>query len=150
MHGMEPVFVRRSLRTASGLPQRMSQRGDVRVPENREAVFIHSVPARLLAMLVSVLRVLKSLSGALMPSLAILLLMGLRGAPMRLGGNVVQLGRPLMVFVMRSVVVTSGHRDFPTAEDGPVDEVSLVRRSAAKPRLVPRVPPRVMQSPLGG
>ena len=85
----------------------MSQRGDVRVPKDREPVLIHNVPVRLLAQLVSVLRVLKRLSGALMPSLVILLFVGLRGAPMRLGGNVVQLGGPLMVLVVRSVVVTS-------------------------------------------
>jgi hypothetical protein len=51
--------------------------------------------------------VLKSLSGALMPGLVILLFVGFRGTPMRLGGNVVQLGGPLMVLVMRSVVVAS-------------------------------------------
>jgi hypothetical protein len=99
----------------------MRQRGDVGVPKDRETVLIHSAPVGLLALLVGALRMLQSLSGAFMASLAILLFMGLRGAPMRLGRNVVQLGGPLMVLVMRSVVVTSRHRDFPSAENGHVD-----------------------------
>jgi hypothetical protein len=87
----------------------MSQPRDVLVPEDREAVFVHSGPARLLAMPMSLLGVLQSLPGALMPGLVILFLMGFRGATMSVGGAIVQLGSPLMVFVMRSVVVTSRH-----------------------------------------
>jgi hypothetical protein len=87
----------------------MSQRSDVRVPKHRETVFIHGVSVRLLALLVSLLRMLKSPSGALMPGLVILLFMGLRGAAMRLGRNLVQLGGPPMILVVRSVVITSGH-----------------------------------------
>jgi hypothetical protein len=60
-------------------------------------------------MLVRLPGVLQSLPGKLLPGLVILLLMGFRGAAMGVGGHIVQLGGPLMVFVMRSVVITSGH-----------------------------------------
>jgi hypothetical protein len=43
---------------------------------------------------------LKSLPGALLPGFVILLPMGFRSAAMSVGGNVVQLGGSLMVFVM--------------------------------------------------
>jgi hypothetical protein len=87
----------------------MSQRRDVLVPEDREAVFVHSGPMRLLAMPMGLLGVLQGLPGALMPGLVVLFLMGLGGATMSVGGAIVHLGRPLMIFVMRSVVVTSRH-----------------------------------------
>jgi hypothetical protein len=87
----------------------MSQHGDVLVPKDGDAVFIHSGLMRLLGMLVSLLGVLKSLSGALLPGLMILLLMGFRGTPMGVGGTIVQLGGALMIFVMRSVVIASRH-----------------------------------------
>jgi hypothetical protein len=57
----------------------------------------------------SLLGVLQSLPGALMPGLVVLFLMGFRGAAMSVGGGIVHLGGPLMVLVMRSVVVTSRH-----------------------------------------
>jgi hypothetical protein len=82
------------------LPCRKSQRGDVLVPKGRDAVFIHIVPVHLLGMLVSLLGMLKSLPGFLLPGLVILFLMGLRGAPMRVGGAVVQLSGALMILVM--------------------------------------------------
>ena len=78
----------------------MSQRRDVLVPKDREAVFIHGVPVRLLGMLVSLLGVLKCPPGALLPGLMILFLVGFRSTAMRVGGAIVQLGSPLMVFVM--------------------------------------------------
>jgi hypothetical protein len=78
----------------------MSQRCDVFVPKDREAVFVHSVPVRLLGMLVSLLGVFKSLLGAFLPGLMILFLMGFRSAAMSMGGTVVQLGSLLMIFVM--------------------------------------------------
>ena len=87
----------------------MSQLGDVLVPKDRDAVFIHSVPVRLLGMLVSLLGVLKSLPGVLLPGLVILFLMGFRSATMSVGGAIVQLGSSLMILVMRSVVITSRH-----------------------------------------
>jgi hypothetical protein len=87
----------------------MGQRGDIRATEHGETVLIHGLPVRPLALLVSVLRVLQSLSGKFMAGLVVLLSMGLRGAPVRLGREVVQLGGPLVVLVVRSVVVTSRH-----------------------------------------
>lgn len=77
--------------------------------KDRDAMFIHGVPVRLLGMLISILAVLKSLPGVLLPGLVILFLMGLRSATMRVGSAVVQLGSSLMVFVVRSVVITSRH-----------------------------------------
>ncbi len=82
------------------MPYRIRQRFDVRVPEDRDAVFVHSVPVHLLGMLISILRVLQSLPGPLLPGLVILFLVGLRGAPMRMGCIVVQLSGLLMIFVM--------------------------------------------------
>jgi hypothetical protein len=87
----------------------MSQRSDLLVPEDRDAVLVHSGPVRLLAMPMSFLGVLQSLPGALMPGLVILFFMRLGGATMSVGGGIVQLGGPLVVFVVRSVVVTSRH-----------------------------------------
>ena len=95
----------------------ISQRRDVLVPEDRDAVFIHSVPVRLLGMPVSLLGVLESLPGALLPGLVILFLMGFRGATVSVGGTIVQLGGPLMIFVMRSVVITSRHYALPIFPD---------------------------------
>jgi Cu/Ag efflux pump CusA len=82
------------------LPQRISQRRDVLVPKERDAVFIHSVPVCLLGMLVSFLGVLKSLPGALLSGLVILFFMGFRSATMSVGGTIVQLGSSLMIFVV--------------------------------------------------
>jgi hypothetical protein len=78
----------------------MSQSCDVLVPKGRDAVFIHSIPVRLLGLLVSLFGVLKSLPGALLPSLVILFLMGFCSTTMSVGGTIVQLSSPLMVFVM--------------------------------------------------
>jgi hypothetical protein len=87
----------------------MSPGGDVLVPKDGDAVFIHSGPMRLLGMLVSFLGVLKSLPGELSRGLVILFLMGFSGAAMSVGGAIVQLGGALMVFVVRSMVIASRH-----------------------------------------
>jgi hypothetical protein len=79
------------------------------MPEDQEAVFVHGGPVRLFAMLVSLLGVFQSLPGALMPGLMVLFLVSFRGAAMSVGRAIVHLGRPLMVFVVRSVVVMSRH-----------------------------------------
>jgi hypothetical protein len=63
----------------------------------------------LLSLLVGLLGVFKSLPGELLPRQVILLVMGYRGAPVSVGGKVVQLSGALMILVMRSVVVASGH-----------------------------------------
>ena len=78
----------------------MSQRCDFLMPKHREAVFIQSVPGRLLGMLVSLPGVLKSLPGELLPGLVILLLMGFGSATMSVSGIIVQLSSSLMIFVM--------------------------------------------------
>jgi len=78
----------------------MSQGCDVIMPKDREAVFIHGIPVRLLGMLVSLLGVFQSLPGALLPGLMILFLMGFRSAAVSMGGTIVQLGSLLMIFVM--------------------------------------------------
>jgi len=70
-------------------------------------VFIHSVSVRLFGLRVSLLGVLKSPSGELLPRLVVLFLMGFRSAAMGVGGTIVQLSGPLMIFVMRSVIITS-------------------------------------------
>jgi hypothetical protein len=93
----------------------MRQRGDVRMSKDPEAVLIHRLPVRQLTVLLSVSRVFKGLSGDLTPCLVVLLFVGFRGAPMRMGRNVMQLGGPLVVLVVRSVVVTSRHNDLLTS-----------------------------------
>ena len=81
--GMEPIFLGRSLRTASFLPQFMRQCGDVVVPERGDAV-----PARnRLGMSVGPLGVLKRLPGMLVPGKVILVGM-LLGNPMGMSGVV--------------------------------------------------------------
>ena len=87
----------------------MSQDRYVLVPEHRDAVFVQKAPVRLLGKLVSLLGVLQSTPGALLPGFVILFLVGFGGATVGVRGGVVQLGGPLMIFVMRSVVVTSRH-----------------------------------------
>jgi hypothetical protein len=87
----------------------MSQLHDVVVPEGWDAVLIHGALVHLLGMLVSLLGVFKSSPGALLPGLVILFLMGFRSASMCVRGAIVQLGSPLMILVIRSVVITSRH-----------------------------------------
>jgi hypothetical protein len=87
----------------------MSQRGDILVPKGGDAMFIHRGLMRLLGVLVRDLGVLKSLPGALLPGLVILLLMGFRGATMSVGGTIVQLGGTLMILIVRSVVIANRH-----------------------------------------
>ena len=79
------------------------------MPKDRDAVFIYSILVRLRGMLVSLVGVFKSLPGVLLPGFVILFLMGFRGAAMRMGGAIVQLGSSLMILLMRSVVITSRH-----------------------------------------
>jgi hypothetical protein len=100
LYGMKPVFFRRALRTASRLPQRMSQGCDVLVPKSRFAMGLHSVPVCLLGFLVSLLGVLESSPRAFLPGLVILFLMGFRSTTMGVGGSIVQFSGSLMVFVM--------------------------------------------------
>ena len=98
--GTKPIFLRRSFRTAPGLPERMGQRGDFIVSKGR-----HTVSNRRLSHLVRLLGMLEGLPGMLVPSLIFgfpLLFTGAVGV----GGKIVQLGGPLVIFVMGSVVVS--------------------------------------------
>jgi hypothetical protein len=78
---MEPIFLRRSVRTASGLPEFKSQGGDIIVSEGGDAMSDRSR----LSMPLSVLRVLKGLPRMLLSSQVILFSlllanpMGMRG-----------------------------------------------------------------------
>jgi hypothetical protein len=62
-----------------------------------------------LRQLVRAFRVLEGLPGMLMSSLMLLLPLLFTGA-VSVGGEVVQLGGPLMIFVMGSVVIARGHK----------------------------------------
>lgn len=82
------------------MPYRISQRGDVLVPKDRDTVFIHGIPVLQLGVLICVLGVLKSLPGVFLPGLVILFLMRLCSATMRVGGAIVQLGGSLVILVV--------------------------------------------------
>jgi hypothetical protein len=87
----------------------MRQFGDFGVPKNRHAVFIYSRAVHLLGMLVSMLRMLKSLPGPLLSGFVVLFLMGVRGTAMSVGGTLVQLGGSLVILEVRSIVITLRH-----------------------------------------
>lgn len=87
----------------------MGQSGDIILRKGRDAVFIDGVPVYLTGMLVSQLGVLKRLPGEFLPGLVILFFMSFRSTTMCVGGTIVQLGSPLMILVMRSVVIASRH-----------------------------------------
>ena len=91
-------------RTASGLPDLIGPRGDLAVSECRDAMFRHR------SLVVGVLRVLQRLSGMLPSREVILLPALLLRRAMGVRGDIVRLRRPLVIFVMRSVVITRGHR----------------------------------------
>jgi hypothetical protein len=67
----------------------MSQRRNLLMPKDRESVFIHRAGVCQFTLPVRLLGVLKSLPGALLAGLVILLLMGFRGTTMSVGGGVV-------------------------------------------------------------
>jgi len=71
-------------------------------------MFIHTLQVHLLGMLMGLLRVLESPPAELLSGLMVLLLMGLGSAPMGVGGDIVQLGSPLMILVVR-FAIASGH-----------------------------------------
>jgi hypothetical protein len=81
----------------------MGQCSDFIMSEGHDAVSGHR-PRHL----VRPFRVLQGLAGMFVPSLMFLLPVFLTGA-VGVCGEVMQLGCPLMIFVMRSVVISSGH-----------------------------------------
>jgi hypothetical protein len=87
----------------------MSQCGDLVMTKQSDAVFIHPFPSQEIGMLDGLLRMLQGLPAALMPSLVILFLVGFRRTAVGVGGAVMQLCRALMIFVVRSIIVTSRH-----------------------------------------
>jgi len=97
--GVEPIFFGRSVWTASGLPQFISQRGNVSVPECGDAMCIFRLRMGV---------VFEHLAGMLMSG-EVLAFSLLLASSMGMGADVVQFRGPLVIFVMRSVVITSGH-----------------------------------------
>ena len=87
----------------------MSEDCSVLVRKDRDAVLIRCVPVHQSSMFVSLMGILTSLSGQLLSGLMILLFIGLRGAPMSMGGVIVQFGGLLMILEMGTVVITFGH-----------------------------------------
>jgi hypothetical protein len=96
---MEPIFLRRSVRTASGLPEFTSEIGDVLMPEGGDAV---SNGGRV-SVLLSVLGMLEGLPGMLLSGQVILLSLLLANA-VEMGGLVVQFGGSLLILIMLLVV----------------------------------------------
>jgi hypothetical protein len=82
----------------------MSQSGDVSVSERSYAMYVCSR----LSLLMSFLGVFDGLPPMLVPGQVILFPL-LFANTMSMCSRVVQFGRPLVVFVMRSVIVTSRH-----------------------------------------
>jgi len=90
-----PIFFGRSFRTTPGGPERIRECRDFIVPKCGDAMAGRSrlrMPMRLF-------RVLEGLP-RLLVSRQVLLLPVLLGGPMGVGGDVVQFGGPLVVFVM--------------------------------------------------
>ena len=81
----------------------MGQRSDFVVSESR-----HTVPSHRPGHLVRLFRVLEGLPGMLVSSLMFLLPMLFTGA-VGVGSEVVQLGSPLVIFVVGPVVISGGH-----------------------------------------
>src|SRR5580704_8776443 len=104
LRGTKPIFIRRSFRTSSRSPELVSQRRDVIMSERGDAMSVF----RRVTMLMGVLRVLKSLPRMLVSRLVILFSLLLRN-PMAMRSGVVQFGGALMVLVVRSIVISSGH-----------------------------------------
>jgi hypothetical protein len=82
--GAEPIFLWRSLRTASSLPQLVSEGGDIIVSEGGDTMSNHSR----LSVPMSLLGVFEGLPRMLVPGLAILVSLR-RGDTMRMRGRVV-------------------------------------------------------------
>jgi hypothetical protein len=102
---MKPIFLRRSFRTASFSPQLVGQLRDLVVSEYRHTVLVR-LAMQLLRLLKSFLGMFQSVSGLLMATLVILLAVMILGDTMRMSRVVVQFSGALMVFVVRSAVVT--------------------------------------------
>jgi hypothetical protein len=100
---MKPIHLRRSFRATTGLPQCVGERRDFIMPEGYDAV-----TSGRLTHPVGFFRVLEGLPGMLVSGLMFLLSL-LFTCAVGVGGEVVQLGGALMIFVMGSVVVAGRH-----------------------------------------
>ena len=109
VRGLEPVLFSAIPADSPVLPIVHAPVPRFRRVQRPDAVFVYSSPRELCGMPISPLRVFKSLPGVLPSGLMILFRMGFRCAAVRMGGNVVQLGGPLVILVMRSVVITIRH-----------------------------------------
>jgi hypothetical protein len=78
----------------------MRQLGDIGVPKDRDAVFVHRSPRDLLSVPISPFGVFKRLLRMLLSGLMILLLVGLGGVAVRVGGGIVQFAGSLVILVM--------------------------------------------------
>jgi hypothetical protein len=98
-----PIFFRRSLGTTASFPQGVGQCSDFVMSEGCDAVSSHR-----LGHLMRPFRVLEGLAGMLVSAEVFLFSLLFTGA-VGVGCEVVQLGGPLMIFVMGSVVISRGH-----------------------------------------
>jgi hypothetical protein len=79
--------------------------------EYRDAMFICRLLVRLFGIEESRARMLLGLPGPLVSSLVVLLVV-LGGGAVCMSRRIMQLGRPLMIFVMGTIVISSGHQSF--------------------------------------
>jgi hypothetical protein len=80
--------------------------------EYRDAMFICRLVVRLFGMQESFARMLLGLPGPLVSGLVVLLAGVLGGGAVCVSRRIMQLGRPLMIFVVGTIVVSSGHQSF--------------------------------------
>jgi hypothetical protein len=85
----------------------VGQRCDILMSKDGDAVA--RTRMQVAGILMRLLGVLQGLAGVFMSRLVVLFVMGFRSIAMNVGGIVVQLRCPLMIFVVRSVVVASRH-----------------------------------------
>jgi hypothetical protein len=88
----------------------MSASRDLVMSEGGDAVRRLRAMVNFGALLMGIAGVLHALTGTLLPGQVILLPMLFTGGSMGVRGKVVQFGRALVIFVMRSVVITCGHK----------------------------------------
>ena len=101
-YGAKPILFRRSFRTASAFPKRVSERGDVLL-FGFVSDYVGAMPGPgslmlFLCVQVSLIGVLKGLSGAFMPGQVIFFSVVLGAATMGMGSEVMVLGSYLLGF----------------------------------------------------
>jgi hypothetical protein len=101
-YGAKPIFVRRSFRTAPALPKFISECGDVLL-FGFVSDYGAGLPMLLLCVQVSLIGVLKDLSGAFMPGPVIFLSVVLGAGAMGVRSKVMVLGGYLLRFVHNAI-----------------------------------------------